>query len=303
VTRIRRNLLGILALALLLLVWARFSFHLVQQALVQVGWGLIPLSLLGLVWAVWDVLCLAQLMNPPLSWMRLLWIEWSSDGLSRLIPSAGLGGEPFRYRHLRPMHPEPAKLVLVYRVIHAISGLMATSVTASLCYAWHYSPEYAWGKLAILSGAAALVGWAGLLWRRPFAGLMLLRSLFFKVVSRFFQVSEVVVLLFLLGASVTPQRILMLQAYLAASASLFAFVPGGLGVQEYALLRAAVDSGLGDAIGFQVGLLRRCRQLMFAGWGLLAASWLEASVASEKALTAREHGAPEREPDDHPGSE
>jgi hypothetical protein len=284
-------------LLLLLGLWAQFSVHLVGQALLQAGWGLVPLSFLGLSWAMWDVVCIGKLLPSHRQWFRLLMMEWSSDGLSRLIPSAGLGGEPFRYRHLRPMTSEPGKLVLVYRIMHALTGLMATCVTAWLCLVWGLSPQYPWAKLALLSGLAIGVGLLALLWWRPWPRTRLLLALIPKVVSRFVQVSEVAIVLILLGQLPTAERVLMLQAYLAASASLFAFVPGGLGVQEAALVQAAVDCGLGPEVGFQIGLLRRCRQLMWAGWGLLAASWLEGTAVAKTDPAGPEQSAPGDEPD------
>ena len=258
----------------------------------QAGWGLLPLSLLGLSWAPWDVLGVGWLLKSPRPWLRLLMMEWSSDGLSRLIPSAGLGGEPFRYRHLRPLTGEPGKVVLVYRVMHAITGLMATSVTAALCLAWGLSPQHPWGKLALVSALLSVLGVLGLLRWRPWPHSTLLMALAPKIVSRVVQVSEIAFLLLLLGVVPTPQRVLLFQAYLAASASLFAFVPGGLGVQEAALLQAAVDCGLGPDLGFQVGLLRRCRQMMWAGWGLLAASWLEGTADAGKDSESPARGVP-----------
>lgn len=298
-TRIRSKILPVLGLLLLLGLWAQFSLQLVGQALMRAGWGLLPLSLLGLCWAMWDVVSIGKLLKSPRQWFRLLMMEWSSDGLSRLIPSAGLGGEPFRYRHLRPMTSEPGKLVLVYRIFHALTGLMATGVTAALCLWWGLSPQHPWGKLALVSALAVLAGSSALLWWRPWPRITLTLAIIPKMVSRFVQVSEVAILLILLGQLPTPERVLILQAYLAASASLFAFVPGGLGVQEAALVQGAIDCGLGAEVGFQIGLLRRCRQMMWAGWGLLAASWLEGTADAEKDSAEPGQNAPTDKPDGH----
>ena len=127
--------------------------------------------------------------------------------------------------------------------------------------------------------------------------MVLTRGLVPKLISRLFQVSEVAFLLVLLGQAPTPQRVLLMQACLAASTFLFAFVPGGLGVQEKALMLACSELGLGAEIGFQVGLLRRCRQLLWSGYGLLAAIWLEDALRrdSESLGPSATAGAP----DDH----
>ena len=291
----------IIGLGLLMWLWAQFSLDLVRQALTQAGWGLIPLSLLGLVWMPWDVLTTAALVPSPRQWTRLFWLEWSSDGFSRLIPSAGLGGEPFRYRHLRAMTEEPARVVLAYRMFHAISGLAATLVGAALCAYSGISPDHSWVHLLGLSSGVMLVLWGALVWWRPFPLVTLVKGLVPKLVSRLFQVTEVAFLLFLLSQSPTPHRVLLIQACLAASTFLFAFVPGGLGVQEKALMLACNELGLGAEIGFQLGLLRRCRQLLWSGYGLLAAIWLEAALGRD--LESQEPSVTRDEPVDRQSSE
>ena len=295
------SLMLILGLGLLMWVWAQFSLDLVRQALVQAGWGLVPLGLLGLVWMPWDVLATDALVPSPRRWMRLFLLEWSSDGFSRLIPSAGLGGEPFRYRHLRSMTTQPAKVVLAYRMFHAISGLAATLVGAALCAYSGISPGHSWMHLVGVTVGVMLILCGALLWWRPFPVLVLLRGQIPKLVSRLFQVVEVAFLLFLLGQAVTPERVLLIQACLAASTFLFAFVPGGLGVQEKALMLACTELGMTTQVGFQVGLLRRCRQLLWAGYGMLAAIWLEDALRSDSESPAPSE--PADEPVARPGSE
>lgn len=291
----------IIGLGLLMWLWAQFSLDLVRHALMQAGWGLVPLGLLGLVWMGWDVLTTAALVPAPRQWRRLFLLEWSSDGFSRLIPSAGLGGEPFRYRHLRSMTEEPAKVVLAYRMFHAISGLAATLVGAALCAYSGISPGHSWLHLVALSVGVMLILCGALLWWRPFPVATLVRGQVPKLLSRLFQVVEVAFILLLLGQAVTPERVLLMQACLAASTFLFAFVPGGLGVQEKAIMLACGELGLGTEIGFQVGLLRRCRQLLWAGYGMLAAIWLEAALGRDSA--ALEPSAITDGPTAHPGSE
>lgn len=283
--------------------WARFSLEDGKQALGQAGWGLLPLSLLALLWAPWDALTMGMLVNPPRRWGRLLMLEWSSDGLSRLIPSAGLGGEPFRYRHLRPMTEEPVKIVLIYRIFHGITGIMATGTTAAICYSLGHSLHYPWLKLAGASALAVGLIFLALLRWNPRPLPVLLGALWPKVISRFLQVGEVTFILALLGVPPTVERILLLQTYLAASATLGFIVPGGLGVQEEALVQAATDLGLGAEMGFKIGLLRRCRQLMWAGWGMLAASWLEATAVSGTDSESMVQSGPDDKPDDRQSSE
>jgi hypothetical protein len=265
----------VLGLGLLCYLWSHFSLDLVRQALARAGWGLLPLGFLALLWMPWDVLTTAALVPAPRRWLRLFLLEWSSDGFSRLIPAVGLAGEPFRYRHLRAMTAEPAKVVLAYRAFHAISGLVATFVGAGLCAYSGISTGHSWQYLVVWTVGIASILWLALVWWRPFPIPQLLRGLLPKLISRMMQVAEVAFILLLLGQAVTPQRVLLMQAMLAASTFLGVLVPGGLGVQEQALILACQELGLGSETGFQVGLLRRCRQLLWSGYGLLAAIWLE----------------------------
>lgn len=300
-TRIKSRLLLALGLLLLALCWRNFSLELVPLAFRSAGWGLLPLVLLAWLWMPFDVLCMAALLPAPRPWRRLFLLEWSTDGLARLIPSVGLAGEPFRYRHLRPHSSQPGRLVVLYRIFHAMTGVLATAVTASVCATMGYAPDYPWSSIASLSWAAIAIAWLVLLLWRPLPPAQLLASCGWKSLGRVLQISEVAFLLWLLGVAPRLGEVVCLQGFLAASTTLFAFVPGGLGVQETALVQGCVQLGWGPALGFQVGLLRRCRQLLWSGLSLFAGAALEGDAKTDPTTTGP--SAPEREPVDHPGSE
>ena len=293
--------MGLLGLALLVWLWKGLSWGNVQHALQLAGAALVPLSVLGLLWLPWDALCMATLLPRPRPWLRLFLLEWASDALSRLIPSAGLGGEPFRYRHLKRWGPEPGRGVVAYRAHHATSGLFSVSLPALWCWIRGWSPQVPWLWLAAGTAAAGSVGTLLVLRWQPQRIAELLRGLLCKLVSRVFQVSEIAVLLLIMGQPVSAQTVLVCQAYLAASTCIFAFVPGGYGVQEGALIGACKDLGLGYQVGLELGFLRRCRQMGFAALGMLALTWLEADAKSNPG--PREPSEPADAPVDHPGSE
>ncbi|MBX3171707.1 MAG: flippase-like domain-containing protein [Candidatus Eremiobacteraeota bacterium] len=266
--------------ALLVGLWSRFSWNQVALAFHQVGWAMVPLVLLAAVWLPWDTLTLSRLLRPgALSW-RLLWLEWSCDSLCTLIPLAGLGGEPFRYRHLPGYTERPLQVLVAYRSLHAWAGLFTAWAGAALCWLTG-QPGLPWGGLA-LAGLAVWIGglvaftraharyWSELPGRR------LLQAFAAKLVSRTLQISEVGCVLLALGVPLTPAGWLLIQSSLMAAASLFSFIPGGLGVHETALLSACQALGLSPEIGFQLGLIRRCRQLAWSLLGLLPALCLEA---------------------------
>ena len=290
--------MGLLGLALLVWLWKGLSWSNLEHALQLVGAAVVPLSLLGLLWLPWDALCMATLLARPRPWLRLFLLEWASEALSRLIPSAGLGGEPFRYRHLKRWGPEPGRGVVVYRVHHAVSGLFSVSMPALVCWWQGWSPRVPWLMLALGTWLAGMVGLVLLLRWMPQRPGALLRGLGCKLISRFFQVAELAFLLMLMGQPLTVYTLLVCQAYLAASTCLFAFVPGGYGVQEGALIGACEDLGLGRSVGLELGFLRRCRQMGFAALGLMALTWLEADAKSSPA--PREPNAPVDAPGDRP---
>jgi hypothetical protein len=287
--QLKRHLPWMLGLALMLGVWQKFSWQEVQQAFQQVGWRLPAVLMVGAIWWPSDALSTACLVG---YWKgRLLLLEWACDALSTLIPAAGLGGEPFRYRHLASM-----PLVVTYRSLHAVSGLLATTVAALLVYALGLGAENSaagWGYLALGGGCVWLIlmglglgahrrYWPELPSRR------LLGAFLCKVVTRLLQVSEVAVILWALGLPLTVTKLLLVHASLLASASLFVFVPGGLGVQDAALLKGCEWAGYGASVGFQVGVLRRLRQLI---WSLLGLSWVF-FLERQRAREAVGHGQP-----------
>lgn len=269
----------LLGLALLLWLWSRFSLEQVRQAFQHVGWGMIPLVGLACLWLPWDTLTLSRLLPPGALRLRLMALEWSCDSLSTLIPLGGLGGEPFRFRHLPAYTARPLPVVVSYRTMHAWAGLFTAWAGAGLCWATG-QPGLPWGKLALAGclvwscGAVAFVRAQ----RRFFSELPLARvasAFAAKLVSRSLQVAEVGCVLLALGVPLTPGGLLLIHSSLMAAASMFAFIPGGLGVHETALLGACQQLGMSPEVGFQLGLIRRVRQLGWSLLGLLAVLYLE----------------------------
>lgn len=265
-------LLGMLLLAGL---WSRFSLSQFQGAFQQVGAAIVPLICLALVWLPFDTLTLARLVERGALGPRLALLEWGSDSLCNLIPAGGWGGEPFRYRHLEPYTEHPARVVVAYRIMHAWAGFLTAVIGSALCW-WTNQPGLPW---RLLAGVGALIWVAGALVflraARSYGPGLRLSAFLPKFASRSFQVAEVGCVLWALGAPVTPSGLLLIHSTLMAASSLFAFVPGGYGVHEGALLAACRHLGMNDELGMQLGFIRRIRQLGWAMLGLLAVLYLE----------------------------
>ena len=268
-----------LGLALLASLWSRFTLEQVRLAFHEVGWGMLPLISLSLLWLPWDALTLARLLRPGALGFRLVWLEWSCDSLCTLIPLAGLGGEPFRYRHLPGYTEQPVQVVVAYRGLHAWAGFFTAIAGAALCWLTD-QPGLPWGKLALI-GAGVWTGGALAFARAhqrywvELPGRRLLSAFGAKLVSRSLQISELAAVLLALGVPLTPSGLLLIHSSLMAASSLFSFIPGGLGVHEAALLSACEHLGMSPDIGFKLGLIRRFRQLGWSLLGLLPVLYLE----------------------------
>lgn len=293
----------LLGLIILGVVWSRYSGQLMGEALQQAGWKLIPLALLAFVWMPFDVLSMAVMLRPDraLPWLRLTLLEWSSESLGNLVPSAGMAGEPFRYRHIGDLTERPARTILMYRALHAETGLISTWASAALCAFLALAPTWPWWKLTWISGALSLVGLVLIFRWQAFPAAIVWKSLGWKCCTRVLQASEFAMLFWILGVDPTFERIAMIQGFVAASATLFAFIPGGIGVQEGVIVEGCTLLGLGGAFGFQMGFLRRARQLLWAGMGVLAAILLEVVVKRDVKSPAQIE--PVDEPSVHPCSE
>lgn len=268
-----------IGLGLLINLWRKFPPEQFKEAFTHAGWTLFPLIFLALLWLPTDVFALSRFLPKGSFGLRLAAIEWGAEGLSTMIPIGGLGGEPFRYLHMKRYTDEPVKVLVGYRVFHAWTGLFATVVGTALCWATG-QPGRPWASLTGI-GAAVFVGGCVVFWfvrKRYWAQISmsrLLAAFLAKTVSRLFQVLEVAMILLALGADLTLGQVLVVHTHLLVAASLFVFIPGGYGVQENALVAGTEVAGLGRELGFQLGLLRRFRQIGWASVGLLIALSLE----------------------------
>lgn len=276
--------------ALLAHIWSRFKLSEVVGTFTQVGWLGIPLIGLSCVWLPFDCLAFSRLLRPGAFGSRLLLLEWAADGLSGLLPVGGFGGDPFRYRHSAPLSDAPGRVVVANRLLHAWSGLLAAVAAGAACWVLRL-PGLQWGYLTGVGTTVFLVGAAAMLLtaRKQWPQMPLARlgqAMGFKMVSRLIQAAELWVLLSALGYPVSPGQTILIHAHLVAVASIFVFVPGGLGVQENALMLGTAAAGLPPLAGLQVGLLRRLRQVLWSMTGLGAGAYLEASLRSPKSSSS-----------------
>jgi uncharacterized membrane protein YbhN (UPF0104 family) len=110
------------------------------------------------------------------------------------------------------------------------------------------------------------------------------------------------VIMWFLGAPVSPSEAWLIEAVAQMVRTGFFFVPASLGVTEAAMV-LVFDALTGrPALGFAVALIRRARELVWIAWGLWL-GWLEAPGAlTADAQAGAEAGPVAPAPDSVEGS-
>ena len=253
----------------------------------------------------------------PLPFSQLLAVRIVGDTVSHLTPTATLGGDFMRVRLLRGCGRTSAIVAsvviaklsqIVAQVAFIVLGLLVVAGTAPIPRALY---------VAVLSGAAMLlcavlgllliqrrglfttldrplraIGLAGF---GPILGQHLER--FDEEVERFYAggpsrflasatwflvgwalgVLEACLILFFLDVPMTLRRLVAIEVLSAAVDAVVFFVPGKVGVQEGGKVLIFTLLGLDPAKGLSFGILRRVRELAWAGIGLVIFSRLQAA--------------------------
>jgi hypothetical protein len=88
--------------------------------------------------------------------------------------------------------------------------------------------------------------------------------------------AEVYLILFWVGAPVDWQTVLAVETGSALIDGILFFVPAKVGTQEGGKVVLFAALGLNPARGLTVGVVRRIRELVYAGLGLVALGWMSA---------------------------
>jgi putative membrane protein len=110
------------------------------------------------------------------------------------------------------------------------------------------------------------------------AGWDLLRSTFFFFVGWTLGIVEIYLILYFLDVPVTFERALAIEVFSATLDAMLFFVPAKVGTQEGGKVLIFSLLGLDTGKGLSLGILRRIRELVWAGVGLLILSRLQASL-------------------------
>ncbi|RMG80971.1 MAG: hypothetical protein D6714_13755 [Bacteroidetes bacterium] len=270
----------------------KMDFAGVCVALFEVGGAVFWVFATAILWLAFDTLSIANLVRYRVPFADLIFNQLTGNGYNILIPAAGLGGEPYKVKHLTQWLDwhTASRAIVQDRLLHALSGSIFTALitTITLCvvpldekYAIPFlivavafsilSVIMIW--LTLSSAPSRISGWVlkKLKFLQEFENEQLplrrfLTSLAFKLTSRLLYLVEIYVIFLVLGIQPGIHEILLVGTMLMMSASIFFMMPQGLGVNEFGIGAAMVLLGYGATIGLTFGLLRRARNLF---WGFL----------------------------------
>jgi uncharacterized protein (TIRG00374 family) len=256
--------------------------------------------------------------GPPIGFAQLLAARMSGDAINYVTPTATLGGEFVRVRLLRDRVDTTtvvasvtiAKLgQTVGQVAFVVFGLMVVleetalppplrrglfigvSVMAALAVALLVAQRRGlFAPLLRVMHAVGLPRYAAGLGGRlkllddEIAAFHVAESWgFVRSVAAFFAgwamgVLEAYLILYFLGIPVTVERALAIEVFSITIDAMLFFVPGKVGTQEGGKVLIFAMLGLSAAKGLSFGILRRIRELVWAGVGLLVLSRLQADL-------------------------
>lgn len=256
--------------------------------------------------------------DAPIGFTRLLGARIAGDAINYVTPTATLGGEFVRIRLLRQQAPATTLVASVAIAKLSQTVGQVAFIVVGLLWVLERTPLPPPLRRGLLIGVAVLAAAAALLLVMQRNGLFapLLRALhalglprsLFELAARlqrlddaivdfhasdswsfvasagcFFigwalGVLEVYLILFLLGVPITFERALAIEVFSAALDAMLFFVPGKVGTQEGGKVLIFSVLGLDVAKGLSLGILRRIRELVWAGIGLLILSRLHGGL-------------------------
>jgi 2-polyprenyl-3-methyl-5-hydroxy-6-metoxy-1,4-benzoquinol methylase len=282
------SLFLVLGLAILVYVISRFPLLDIQQACLRLGPWVLITPAIALGWHACNTTALYVLLGRQVPWRALLWNRLVGDGYNALLPMAGLGGEPFKIRHLGQfVATEQAIAALIRdRVLENGMGWIFTAVCIAVTMARFVLPGTFHTGLVLYVIIAPIVGLvtsALVLTRLPLRAGRVLSKLFGKLpevdsetlaprtivtvafwllAGRVFGLLEVGSLLWLLDLGVDPGTVMFLDSALNVSGYLGFAIPMGLGVFEGASVFLFSVLGFAGPLAIAFALARRGRMLL-----------------------------------------
>jgi CDP-L-myo-inositol myo-inositolphosphotransferase len=272
----------------------RMPFGEVMEALHSVGLNVLWIFAVAPLWFFANTMALSSLIHHRVGFFHLLYNQMVGEAMNTVVPLAGIGGEPFKVKHLSRWLPigEASQSIVLDRLIHAVSGLFYSS---ALLFATVYLVQFSAnlelsmilvGVLLIIMGILLTIfslskvpGRVTSFILRRFSSFEVLRQqklskrtflacLGYKLMGRVINLIEIYLILWFLGIAITPGIMAIVAAFIAASSLLINVIPQGLGVAEAGVTGAFSLIGLAPHLGLTFGLIRRARIIFWALVGI-----------------------------------
>lgn len=283
-----------IGLAILVALLYYMDFSVIADSFNMVGNKIFLVFAVSMLWIVCNTLCVSTLVNHQVPFYHLLYNQVTGDGYNVITPFAGLGGEPYKIKHLTNWLSldEASETIMRDRLIHSLSGILYTCLTLwvvilfiplekalyitfvilgivltafSIIYSFIIlsdKPEKVLGK--IMKKMKLLEEFRS----NRLSKKIFFQALFYKMFGRVLNMVEFVVIFLLLGIAPDLLEIITIAAMLALSGTFLFIIPQGIGVNEAGISGAFQLIGRPVELGLGVGLIRRARVLFWALFGI-----------------------------------
>jgi hypothetical protein len=284
-------LLGVVILSALVF---KLDFAVVTESLAQAGNKIFLVFSVAIIWILANTMCIRTLVDKKVSFVDLLFNQMTGDAYNQIIPLAGLGGEPYKIKHLTQWLDwhTASRAIVVDRLIHATSGMLFSAVGVGAMLYFVEVPQAYFIPLLVMTivfaaGSVVMV-WlalskapskiAGYVLKKlkiveeyrndPIPAGRFFQAFFFKFTGRAFNLVEVFMMFSIFGIDPTFTSLLAVAGMISMSATLFFIIPQGLGVNETGISIALGFLGYSAALGITFGLIRRARMIFWALFGV-----------------------------------
>jgi putative membrane protein len=287
----------------------------------RAGWALLLVMPVRLLTLTLDARAWRVLLDPfdperAAGTLFLVWVASVREGVNRLLPVAGVGGEVVGVRLARLRIPDTTALaasvivevLMTIVVIYLFCGLgvvLMARLAAGMGHVWIVAaglllslplPVLAWWLLHRAAPFERLQRWAvRLLGPRNAVALQLdgqeldadirrllrergriVRAMGLAMLSYLLGSFETWYALTLLGHPVSPQAAIAIEALTQSTRHASFLVPAGLGVQEAAVVLFGHLAGVGGDVALSLALVKRMREILIGVPALLSWQWFEA---------------------------
>jgi len=287
-------LLGVVILSIF---FYSMELDVVAVQLYDIGSAVFLVFATAILWIICDTLTVANLLKFRVPFVDLLYNQLVGSAYNTIIPLAGLGGEPWKVKHLTQwMSYEKASRTSVQdRLIHSQSGIIFSAITLILTLSFVEFPEKYTYLITPLTVAAVILSCIGLtmMWltmskfpsyiaayilkklkladdfkMETLPPARFLGSLFFKLTGRFLNLIEIYAIFIILNISPGFIESVMVASFISVSAVIGFVIPQGMGVNEFGIASALSILGYAGILAGLFGAIRRARMIFWAMLGI-----------------------------------